>query len=64
MMIIILIEIGAVAMQFFRSKRWKNDWSNEQQTIFEKKTICEKRKLSMNTLREEFKPNALENFEF
>ena len=47
---------GAVVLQYFSSKRHKNDRLNMQQLIFKEKPNFERKKLSMVIVMGEFKP--------
>ena len=46
----------AVALQYFPSRRHRNDRLNIQHLIFKKKGIFERKKSTMEVLMEEFKP--------
>ena len=54
---------GAVALRYFPSKGQRNDLLNIQQTDSENEPIFQKRKLSVETLMEEFKPVVLEEID-
>ena len=57
-----LMTRGAVILRHFSSMRRRNDWLNVQQIIFTNKLIIVK-KISVETLSEEFKPVVLVNCE-
>ena len=54
---------GGVALRYSPSKGRKKHWSRTHQITFKKKLVIDK-KVSMETLLEEIKQVASENFEF